>query len=314
LPKNDYLADSVVRMAAFDWLREQVDRRGEVFSRADLLAGFTLQDKRVPLVAPQQGIYNPKGVLDAPLSITTTPKSPYSDSFRPDGLLLYSYRGTDPEHSDNRGLRHAMLRRLPLVYFHGLLPGKYLATWPVFIVGDEPKSLKFTVAVDAPSAAFLAAATLSDEHAIADPEAGTDARRRYITATFRVRLHQRVFRERVLDAYRSQCALCRLRHEQLLDAAHIIPDIEVVGGEPVVTNGLSLCKLHHAAYDSHFLTVRSDYVIEVRQSLLDEEDGPMLLHGLKAMHGQRILLPQSRRQYPDPKRLDLRYERFKQAG
>ena len=51
---------------------------------------------------------------------------------------------------------------------------------------------------------------------------------------------------RVIEAYRTHCAFCRLRHQGLLDAAHITADIED-SGEPVVSNGISLCKLHHAA-------------------------------------------------------------------
>ena len=51
------------------------------------------------------------------------------------------------------------------------------------------------------------------------------------------RLHQATFRERVLHAYRTSCAICRLRHRELLDAAHILPDGHP-RGEPVVPNGL----------------------------------------------------------------------------
>jgi putative restriction endonuclease len=228
--------------------------------------------------------------------------------------LRYAYRGTDPQHADNAGLRRAIGLRVPLIYFHGVLPGKYLAAWPVFMVGDDPKALRFTVALDDASHMRDDLAKVVDGLSVADSETGADARRVYITATFKARLHQRAFRERVLLAYQSQCALCRLRHAELLDAAHIIPDVEEEGGEPVIPNGLSLCKLHHAAYDKQFLTVRPDYIIEVRRSLLTEEDGPMLLHGLKAMHGQRIVLPHALKQRPDPQRLERRYRLFRQAG
>ena len=68
--------------------------------------------------------------------------------------------------------------------------------------------------------------------------------------------------------------------------------------------------LHHAAFDSFFLTVRPDYTIEVRRSILEESDGPMLLHGLKQMHDQPIQLPRSLADRPDPARLERRYERF----
>jgi hypothetical protein len=105
----------------------------------------------------------------------------------------------------------------------------------------------------------------------------------------------------------------RLRYEELLDAAHIIGDTEP-DGEPVIPNGLALCKLHHAAYDRHFLTVTPAYVIEVRPSLLAEEDGPMLLHGLKEMHGREIYLPHHREHHPDRGRLERRYRRLGRPG
>lgn len=41
---------------------------------------------------------------------------------------------------------------------------------------------------------------------------------------------------RVLAAYREQCAMCSLRHAELLDAAHIIADVDLEG-EPIVPNG-----------------------------------------------------------------------------
>jgi putative restriction endonuclease len=113
----------------------------------------------------------------------------------------------------------------------------------------------------------------------------------------------------VLQAYKEQCALCRLRHQELLDAAHIIPDSEPEG-EPVVSNGLALCKLHHAAYDRYFLAVRPDYVVEVNRKILEEEDGPMLLHGLKGMNGRRIHVPRSASLRPSPDLLTQRYDRF----
>ena len=144
-------------------------------------------------------------------------------------------------------------------------------------------------------------------------DAGDDARRRYITTTVRQRLHQRAFRERVLDAYRQQCALCRLRHQELLDAAHIIPDSEEEG-EPVVKNGLALCKLHHAAFDAYFLAIRPDYTVEVRPSILEEHDGPMLLHGLQHLHNTRIWHPKSAERRPDRDLLASRYVRFRRAS
>lgn len=80
-----------------------------------------------------------------------------------------------------------------------------------------------------------------------------------------------------------------------------------------MSNGLSLCKLHHAAFDRHFLTVRPDYTIEVRRSILDEKDGPMLLHGLKGMHDRPIYLPREISLQPDRNRIEERYALFVQS-
>jgi len=298
--------DALIRHAVFDWLAEQVDLHGDVLPRAVLQEGMNYHGQRVPLVGPK-GIFKPAILNDGPISITTSPNSPYDDAFGADQLLSYRYRGTDPGHSDNVGLRYAMQQRIPLVYFHGVMPGKYVAVWPVYIVGDNPGQLTFTVAMDDALSVDMWERRLAGELV---PDPAPEVRRGYITSALRVRLHQRAFRERVLAAYQSQCALCRLRHEELLDAAHIIPDSDP-DGEPIVPNGLSLCKFHHAAFDKQFIGIRPDFVVEVRHSLMEETDGPMLQHGLKELHRQKIILPSSSALRPDPERLARRYERFR---
>lgn len=296
--------DRRVRLAAFQWLRAQMDVHGEVLPRSVLAQGFDFDGRRVPLLGPQ-GIFKPAS-CEVPLSITTIPGQ-YPDAMG-GATLAYAYRGTDPAHPDNRGLRRAMQQQLPLVYFYRLQPGQYLAAFPVYIVGDHPEQLSFDVQVD--DVAQLAPTPEAVDMVSEDRAA---IRREYVTAVVRRRLHQQAFRARVIEAYRTRCAFCRLRHQELLDAAHITADAAETG-EPVVSNGLSLCKLHHAAFDRHFLTVRPDYVIEVRRSILEEEDGPMLLHGLKGMHGSRIILPREGSLQPDRDRLEERYAAFVEAS
>jgi putative restriction endonuclease len=276
------LADWHVRRAAFDWLAEQAVVHGPVLPHRLLATGFRFDGERVPLVGPQ-GIFKPQ-IMTLPLSITTVASGPYQDAFDKT-LLRYKYRGIDPMHRDNKGLRQLIHEREPLVYFHALVPGRYLAVWPVFIVGDDPASLTFSVAVDDASAIQQ-----TEETGLVVSDVVADIRRRYVTAVIRRRIHQEAFRERVIDAYHQQCALCKLRHKELLDAAHIVADSEP-DGEPVVSNGLALCKLHHAAFDRFFLSVRPDFTIEIRPDVLQETDGPMLRHGLQGMHRQKIVLP-----------------------
>jgi putative restriction endonuclease len=199
-----------------------------------------------------------------------------------------------------------MRRQVPLVYFLGLVPGRYHAEYPVFVVGDDPADLSFEVQVD-------------DRRTIAVPAAGvaepaTTARREYITVLAQRRMHQEEFRARVLQAYRECCAVCRLRHFELLEAAHILPDRHP-RGHPVVPNGLSLCKIHHAAFDTNILGIRPDLIVEIRNDILEEEDGPMLRHGLQELHGRELLVvPRPRELKPDPERLEERYELFRRTG
>ncbi len=296
--------DIEIRRAVFDWLTEQRQEHGEALSRASL-ESFSLDGKRIPLVGPQ-GIWKP-AVCELPLSITTIVRGPYADAFdERTGTLSYAYRGTDPDHKDNLGLRTASLERLPLVYFHSIEPGSYVAAYPAFVVGDDPAALRFAVQVDDISAAYASAVS-----EVADD--GAEARREYVTRTVRQRLHQELFRERVLRAYQERCALCSLRHQELLDAAHITPDSHPEG-DPVVSNGVALCKLHHAAFDRLFFAVRPDYVIEVKPSILAEHDGPMLVVGLQQIHGKLLLLPRRQSDRPDPKRLEQRYADFLRAS
>ena len=297
--------DTRVRTAAFAWLREQVELKGDVLAWPDLIRGFPYEGHRVSLVS-MQGIFKPKILPEIPLSIRTSPKGPYNDAVSDDGVVRYSYRGTEPSHAENMGLRRAMEFGAPLVYFLAVVPGRYLALWPVYVVADDPQHLAFTVMLDDANVAVDAAPTPTTE-------ADVGARRAYVTSTVRRRLHQRVFRERVLRAYREQCTMCRLRHLELLDAAHIIPDSDD-HGEPEVRNGLALCKIHHAAFDRNIIGVRPDYRIIVRDEVLQEVDGPMLRYGLQALHGGKIVLPGKSECRPAQDLLEERYEAFKKAG
>ncbi len=291
--------DARVRAAAFEWLRARETEHGDTLPRTVLAKGFEYRGDRVPLLGPQ-GIFKPR-VLHYPLSITTSPNGPYDDGITQDGQLFYRYRGTDPQHRDNRGLRFALIEGLPLVYFHGVVPSRYVATWPVRIVGDTPGDLVFSVALSTEGEYEVGATTWAG----AEPT----PLRRYQTSLVRRRVHQGAFRERVLTAYREQCALCHLRHRELLDAAHIIPDSEP-DGVPEVRNGLALCRLHHSAFDSLFIGITPDYRIRVRPDLLEEEDGPTLKHAIQGMHDAKLILPRAARDHPDPALLDARYQLF----
>lgn len=299
--------DQSVRIKAFDFLAEQVRLRGSVLPHSVLIQGFKFNDQRVPLLGPQ-GIFKPAVMRDMPLSITTAPRvpgkrPPYADEISDEGWIYYRYRGTDVNHRDNVGLRRAMYERVPLVYLHGVMKGHYFPAWPAYVVQDDPDRLTFTVAIDEEEALISSAA----------PAEIVEARREYVTRLVQRRVHQAGFRQRVIAAYQRMCAICRLRHEELLDAAHILPDGHPAG-EPIVPNGMALCKLHHSAFDQNIIGVRPDLVIEVNRAVLEEVDGPMLVHGLQGFHDATLIVPRRREWRPRREFLEERYELFRTAG
>lgn len=291
--------DDRLRLAVFAYLdRLSVDHPEGIPSR--VINEFRFDGEPLKLIV-QPGIWKPRR-LSAALTIRTTytppgGQAPYADTVGPDGLVRYKWRGTDPDLADNRALRTAMHEQRPLAYFYAVARGVYHALYPVYLIEEHPQQHEFVL----------------DTMSLPQVRALSPLERRYAQRLTMFRLHQRLFRPRVLRAYGSQCAMCRLRHAPLLDAAHIVADGHP-RGEPVVPNGLSLCKIHHAAYDVNILGVRPDHVVEVRRDILAEIDGPMLRHGLQEMHGVRIQAPSAVTEQPDRERLEWRYERFLAAA
>lgn len=291
------LGDEIaLREAAMAYVGACAERSGGVVERRELEA-FVFRGERIPLIDKSRGIRNPRQ-LQATLTILTSPRSGYGDDVVDDnGLLSYAYRTGPADAGDNVKLRRAKDLGLPVILLRKIANGVFVPFFPVYIEDDRPEEGVVAINVDR----SLRVVTGSSED-----------QRRYVVRELRQRVHQRVFSASVLRAYRTQCAICRLRHVELLDAAHIIEDS--AGGQPVVPNGLSLCKIHHAAFDSNIIGVRDDYVVEVRTSVLDEQDGPMLRHGLQEIHGWRLELPERHIDRPRRDALALRYAAFTRAG
>lgn len=297
---DDIRAAALTRVAI---LRELYSGR---IPRAALSEGIVVAGERVPIWNYQKGIFKPAalGRDGAALSIQTSADSPYEDVHDADaGLIAYKYRGVDPAHPDNVALRRAMIDQTPLIYLIAVDPGIYDAVIPVYVVGDDPTALQFTLAADQ--------AVMMSGDVASDP-LRTALRREYTTRTVLQRLHQQQFRRQVLTAYREQCCICHLRHVELLDAAHILPDHHP-RGEPVVSNGLGMCKIHHSAYDAQIIGIDPSARVHVREDILRERDGPMLRYGLQEVAGARLILPRRAELRPNPEFLAERFELFRAA-
>jgi putative restriction endonuclease len=297
--------DRRLRAAAFAFLDRETQDGLTPVKQADL-SRFRFEGSLVRLMATQQGIWKPH-FLKAGLSFRTVftadpSQAPYEDEIGPDGFLRYKWRGSDPQHPDNKALRQAMASALPLIWFRGVASALYHPIYPVYLVDEEPFAQQFVVALNEESG------RLREELSSEDP-ALVQA---YAERVVRARLHQPLFRQRVLVAYANQCSICRLRHTRLLDAAHVLADSE--GGVPVVTNGIAMCKIHHAAYDVDIFGISPEYKVGVRSDVLAEIDGPTLKHTLQEINGSTIQLPTKLAARPDRELLDARWRRFQEAS
>ena len=299
--------DIMMRTVAFEHLR----RLGEVHTHltgTELKPGFIFQGKRIPFINPQRGIFKPQQMRFL-LSIKTVFPKPggkiwYDDQrevhrqiFEGDETVDYAFMGQNPDAADNRWLREAFENRIPIIYFLGIAPGCYHAMLPSFISAWDGKALKARVAFAMP-----------DQESLVPPENALE--RRYALRAVKQRLHQASFREAVISAYRGRCAVSGLPEPLLLDAAHIVADKDEKLGQPVITNGIPLSKIHHAAFDAHLIGIDADYRLHVSGRLLEQNDGPML-EALKGQNGQSIHFPTRSKDRPDRDRLAIRFDRFK---
>jgi putative restriction endonuclease len=297
--------DTLIRLAAVEHLKRM--NAGATLTSDDLKAGFLFQGARVPLVNPQRGIFKPAAMRQLLSVRTVYPVSGrkvwYDDQrqlhdqiARGDELVDYAFMGDDPDAADNRWLREARDAGVPILYFLGVAPQRYILIWPTYVADWSATDLKARLAFGVPmvSAAYKIPAA---------PE------RRYALRLVRQRLHQTTFREAVLAAYGNRCVISGLPEPRLLDAAHILPDSHELG-LPAVTNGLPLSKLHHAAFDANLVGIDPDFRVHISEELLSMTDGPLFEQGLKAVKGSKIRLPMRERDYPDRDRLALRFEQF----
>lgn len=304
---SEPVVDTLIRMAAFEHLR-RLEEIHDQLGAAELKPGFVFNGERIPLINPQRGIFKPQQMKFL-LSIKTVFPKPggkvwYDDQrevhrqiFEGDETVDYAFMGQNPDAADNRWLREAYENQIPIIYFLGIAPGRYQAMLPTFIVGWDSQALKARIAFGVP-----------DQTNLTPPASAPD--RRYALRAVKQRLHQSSFREAVIAAYNGRCALSGLPEPLLLDAAHIIADADEKFGQPVVSNGIPLSKIHHAAFDAHLIGIDPDYGLHVSKRLLEQKDGPVL-EALKGLNGGTVHLPIRAQDRPDRERLALRFERFK---
>ena len=296
--------DASIRAAALAQVEAGKRRFGGAIPWTFIAEGFTVHGQRIHLATKAKGIFKP-AVMFGLLSVKTVMprgnrRAWYHDQralgdIEDGGPISYAFRGSDPGHADNRLLRDAMIHQLPIIYFLGVAPAVYLPISPVFVTGWDPDLLSCQLS--------------PIKHTVSLSPSDLEIERTYALREVAQRVHQARFRERVLAAYESCCALTGLPERRLIDAAHIMPDGHP-RGQPLLRNGICMSKLHHAAFDSGLIGIDPDYRVHVSQHLLDLHDGPLLEHALKPLAGRRIRVPKDAEARPDRDRLAERFAAF----
>ena len=151
-----------------------------------------------------------------------------------------------------------------------------------------------------------------DEDAIlnADPTPDGAIRRSRLVRTMQL-YREASFRPAVLRAYGYRCAVCGYSLK-LVDSAHIIPVADPRSNDHP-TNGLALCRLHHAAFDTGLLGVQSDFDIIINPERVLKLRDLDRVHGLEEFTDRlglpkKITLPRVHDVRPRPEYLRMGLE------
>ena len=299
--------DFQIRLAAFTAVDRMVAVHGMALPWSVIEDGFTFRGQSVKLSTRACGIFRPKQMQAGALSVKrVVPRAGrtarYDDQVADDAACFTYNLQDDPNGFDNAILLEAHRLRSPIIYLYGIAPSTYVPLFPSFIIDVDRHQGSCTIAVDSPRLQVIPAPENENPALL-------EARRAYLTRESKVRLHQAAFRQLVLKAYDLRCTVCRLPQVELLEAAHIIPDRDE-RGRPEVPNGLSLCRLHHGAFDKAILGVRPDGLVEISRKVMGEHDGDVLERGIKAFNGRSITWPKRFEQRPREEYLDERYAEF----
>lgn len=92
-------------------------------------------------------------------------------------------------------------------------------------------------------------------------------KRKIITSTSKSRYYK--FRKLVLERYNYQCAICRCKEEELLQAAHI--KAVSLDGDDNPKNGICLCANHHLMFDRKLINIdfKNMKVIVNKKSIME---------------------------------------------
>jgi putative restriction endonuclease len=188
---------------------------------------------------------------------------------------------------------------VPLVYFVGTRPNWYRPIYPTFVEQDFPADLRVLLTFGKMRGPY-------DEREpvhIPDRSNGATSSARSSSAFIR---HSSAAQSspRIATAARSAASASSDSSMRRTSSATRTRPVSRWSA-----NGLSLCSIHHRAFDHDLVGVAPNLKVHVSRRLLEDDDGPML-DVLKGFHGTTIEAPTKQLWRPDPERLAVRFERF----
>ena len=117
--------------------------------------------------------------------------------------------------------------------------------------------------------------------------------------TFRkIKVRSAAFKTKVKELYDDSCAVCGIKRYNKaknpeVEAAHIFP-VEKDGTDDL-RNGLSLCKLHHWAFDGGLFVIEDSYEIRVLPNILNDRN----YEEIYKFDGKKINLPKNKEITPN---------------
>jgi len=297
--------DAQILRAAFSRVQELENDYRDAVPWSAIQEGFTCLGESILFANQVQGIFKPKQMQRGPISIKTTmPKGDavniYNDQLTDEGFYQYSLEAGNPHGERNILLWQALEDKAPFIYFHALAPAVYKILYPCFVSKILPEEGYAIV--------IIGKTMVHDDYDM-EFEFADEIESRYLVRETKMRLHQASFREAVLNAYKRRCAVTGLPVSQLLEAAHIIPDA-LIGDKQSVSNGISLSRLHHKAYDANLIGIDPDYTVHVSKDLIIEDGGPLLKHGILGFEGRKINVPANKALRPNRDYLARRFETY----
>lgn len=298
------------RQAAFQHLASLV-QVSSLVPISTIRQGFHYRGELIHLVNPRKGIHKPRQ-MDHILSIMTLiPQSTKLMTYDDQATMLrairdghkslrYAFMGKDPGAFENRQLRGAFEREVPIIYFLGVQPGLVRPIVPTFVVDWDQDRLE--VQIEFGANIRLDSGNSPSEIPCRKPNNIEYAHRLH---EVREEILSLGFKNEVFEAYGGRCTLCGLSEPRLLGATYILRDI--VCGLHTVTNGLLLCNIHRAAFDGNIIGIDTHYRLHSNHV---DTIGHKTLIDLKSLHGKSITLPSDTSNWPDRNRLRERFNRF----